>query len=213
MAKPSTPASAPRRSVRAPDLSIVNGLVGRLYNRMFGWHVEQGVPDVPKAVLVAAPHTSNWDLTHMLGGTWTMRARVHWFGKKSIFKPPFGAFMRSLGGISVDRSERGNTVEQLIEVLNRAERMLLTVPVAGTRSRQEYWRSGFYHIALGAKVPILFGYLDYATQVSGIGGPLYPTGDVRRDMDEIRAFYEARAPKGKFPANVSRIRLKIEDEA
>jgi 1-acyl-sn-glycerol-3-phosphate acyltransferase len=203
------PSSARRR---APDLSVIHGLIGRLYYKIFGWKVESHVPDVPKAVLIAAPHTSNWDLTHMLGGTWTMRVRVRWFGKKAIFRPPFGGLMRALGGISINRGGRHNVVDQLIDALDKADRMILTVPAAGTRSRQEYWKSGFYHIAVGANVPIVLGYLDYAQRRAGISGPIYPTGDVKADMDKIRKFYATRKPQGKFPEKVSRIRLEIEDQ-
>ena len=164
-----------------------------------GWRVEGHFPaDCPKCVVIAAPHTSNWDLPNTLMAGFALRANLYWMGKRSIFKPPFGAFMRWLGGIAVNREKSNNLVAASVEAIRAARGSLqLVVPPEGTRSKVRYWKTGFYYIAHGAGVPIVLSYMDYARKVSGIGPVFHPTGDIERDMATIKAFY---APfKGKNP--------------
>ena len=164
-----------------------------------GWRVEGHFPaDCPKCVVIAAPHTSNWDLPNTLMAGFALRANLYWMGKRSIFKPPFGAFMRWLGGIAVNREKSNNLVAASVEAIRAARGSLqLVVPPEGTRSKVRYWKTGFYYIAHGAGVPIVLSYMDYARKVSGIGPVFHPTGDIERDMERIKAFY---APfKGKNP--------------
>ena len=152
----------------------------------------------PKCVVIAAPHTSNWDLPNTLMAGFALRMNLYWMGKSSIFNPPFGGFMRWLGGIAVNREKSTNLVAASIEAIRAAQgRLQLVVPPEGTRSKVRYWKTGFYYIAVGAGVPIVLSYMDYARKVSGIGPVFYPTGDIDRDMATIKAFY---APfKGKNP--------------
>ena len=164
-----------------------------------GWRVEGHFPaDCPKCVVIAAPHTSNWDLPNTLMAGFALRAKLYWMGKRSIFRPPFGAFMRWLGGIAVNREKSNNLVAASVEAIRAARGSLqLVVPPEGTRSKVRYWKTGFYYIAHGAGVPIVLSYMDYARKVSGIGPVFHPTGDIERDMATIKAFY---APfKGKNP--------------
>ncbi len=183
--------------------------VGRLYLRLFGWRVAGTLPACPSAVVVAAPHTTNWDLPFMLAVAYTLGVKPAWLGKRELFRWPFGVFMRWLGGVAVDRSERHDLVRQAVDHLTDGARLFLVVPPSGTRRRAEYWKSGFYHIARGAGVPIVCAYLDYARKVGGIGLVLTPTGDVVADMDRIRAFY---APiRGRYPAQMTPVRLREED--
>ena len=149
-------------------------------------------------MLIAAPHTSNWDLPYTLMVGFALRLNLYWMGKESIFRPPFGAFMRWLGGISVDREKSTNLVAASVEALRAADgRVQLTVPPEGTRSKARYWKTGFYHIAQGAQVPIVMAYMDYSRKRAGLGPVFHPTGDIERDMEAIKAFY---APfKGKNP--------------
>ncbi|MFO1279721.1 MAG: lysophospholipid acyltransferase family protein [Burkholderiaceae bacterium] len=164
-----------------------------------GWRVEGHFPaDCPKCVVIAAPHTSNWDLPNTLMAGFALRANLYWMGKRSIFRPPFGAFMRWLGGIAVNREKSNNLVAASVEAIRAARGSLqLVVPPEGTRSKVRYWKTGFYYIAHGAGVPIVLSYMDYARKVSGIGPVFHPTGDIERDMATIKAFY---APfKGKNP--------------
>ncbi|NTV88585.1 MAG: glycerol acyltransferase [Burkholderiaceae bacterium] len=181
---------------------VVNTLLRGLslaFLKLTGWRVEGSLPpDCPKCVLIAAPHTSNWDLPYTLMVGFALRLNLYWMGKESIFKPPFGGVMRWLGGISVDREKSTNLVAASVEALRAADGTVqLTVPPEGTRSKTRYWKTGFYHIAQGAQVPIVMAYMDYARKVSGLGPVFHPTGDIERDMETIKAFY---APfKGKNP--------------
>jgi 1-acyl-sn-glycerol-3-phosphate acyltransferase len=163
---------------------------------------------VDGAVVIAAPHTSNWDLPFMLALAYALGVRPSWLGKRELFRWPFGWIMRLLGGIPVDRSARGDMVRQAVERFD-AGGLFLVIPPSGTRGRAECWKSGFYHIARGARVPIACGYLDYARRVGGIGLVFTPSGDVRADMDRLRAFY---APiRGRYPAHTTPVRLREED--
>ena len=182
-----------------PGVSTVLRGLSLAFLKLTGWRVEGHLPaDCPKCVVIAAPHTSNWDLPNMLLAGFALRANLYWMGKRSIFKPPFGAFMRWLGGIAVNREKSNNLVAASVEAIRAAPGALqLVVPPEGTRSKVRYWKTGFYYIAHGAGVPIVLSYMDYARKVSGIGPVFHPTGDIERDMATIKAFY---APfKGKNP--------------
>ncbi len=159
--------------------------------KLTGWKVEGSLPpEARKAVLIAAPHTSNWDLPYTLMVSFVLRLNVYWMGKQSIFKPPFSNTMQWLGGIPVNREQSTNLVAASAEALVKADGMVqLIVPPEGTRSKTTYWKTGFYYIALGAKVPIMMAYMDYSQKRSGLGPLFYPSGDIDKDMVEIKAFY------------------------
>ena len=182
--------------------------LARLFLRLTGWRPEGARPDVPRFVLIAAPHTSNWDLAYLLALATTFDIKVSWMGKHGLFRPPLGWLMRRVGGIPVVRHRRSNLVEQMTQALKDSEQMALVVPSEGTRGWAPYWKSGFYRIARSADVPIVMGYLDYARKRGGFGPALKTTGDVRLDMDEIRAFYAGKT--GKYPEQFGPIRLKEE---
>lgn len=186
-------------------------VVGRLWLRWFGWRVEGRLPHHTRAVVIAAPHTSNWDLPFMLAVSWVLGVRPAWLGKDGLFRPPFGALMRWLGGIPVDRRAPGGLVAQAAARLRAADRLLLVVPPSGTRSSAPHWKSGFYHIASAAGVPILCTFLDYRRRVGGIGPTVVPSGDVAADMAIIRAFYASI--EGLRPAQATPVRLAEEDGA
>ncbi|WP_342128612.1 lysophospholipid acyltransferase family protein [Hydrogenophaga sp. OTU3427] len=159
--------------------------------RLAGWRVEGALPThAGKAVLIAAPHTSNWDLPYTLMVAFALRLNVYWMGKQSIFRPPFRGLMRWLGGIPVNREQSTNLVAASVAALRAADGPLqLIVPPEGTRSRTRYWKTGFYHIAVGAQVPIVMAYMDYHDKRSGLGPVFEPSGDVAADMAAIKAFY------------------------
>lgn len=162
-----------------------------------GWTIEgQLPPEARKSVLIAAPHTSNWDLPYTLMVAFALDLQVQWMGKHAIFRWPFGPLMRWLGGIAVDRRQSTNLVAASAQSLREASGPVqLIVPPEGTRSKTRYWKTGFYYIALQAQVPIVMAYMDYACKRSGLGPIFRPTGDVEADMASIKAFY---APfKGK----------------
>jgi 1-acyl-sn-glycerol-3-phosphate acyltransferase len=161
-------------------------------------------------VLVVAPHTSNWDFLVMLLLAAALRLKVTWMGKHTLFRPPFGWIMRRLGGLPIDRGARHNIVEQAVGSFRVYDRLLLAILPEGTRKRTPYWRSGFYHIALGAHVPIALGFADYRRKVGGIGRVIVPSGDVDADMALIRDFYSGII--GKRPDQFGEIRLKSQEE-
>ena len=163
--------------------------LARLWLRATGWHIEGEMPKVPKFIIVAAPHSSNWDLPHVLAAGLEFGIRVHWMGKDSLFKWPYGGFMRWLGGIPVDRSKANNAVAQMVERFAQEDKLILVIPPEGTRGKVSRWKSGFYHIAVGAKIPLALGFLDYKRKAAGIAKVFHPTGDYEKDLAEIQAFY------------------------
>jgi 1-acyl-sn-glycerol-3-phosphate acyltransferase len=176
-----------------------------------GWTIEGAAPDAKKFVLIAAPHTSNWDFVYALSCTTAMGLPLRWMGKDALFRGPQGLFFRALGGIPVDRSKNNNMVQCMADELIRADVLALLVPAEGTRKAGKYWKSGFYHIARKAGVPVALGYLDYARKCAGIGPLIWPTDDVKADMDRVRAFYADVV--GKHPAAFTPPRLREEDAA
>lgn len=183
--------------------------IARTYLRIMGWEADGVRPEAPKFVLIAAPHTTNWDFPFTLAFAQVFGVKIRWMGKHTLFQFPFGWIMKKLGGIPVRRHERGNIVQAMAEDLKQFDELALTVPAEGTRSRVEYWKSGFYHIAVQAGVPIVPGYLDYKRKRGGFGPAIMPTGDMKADMDRIRAFYADKY--GKYPENFGPVRLKEED--
>ena len=164
-------------------------VLSRLILKLSGWRIQGQLPSHRRFVLIGAPHTSNWDFILMLLAVFVLRIDVHWMGKDKIFKPPFAGFMRWLGGISIDRSQANNTVEQMIDHYRQHDELIILMTPEGTRSKVERWKTGFYHIAKGAEVPIMLGYLDAATKTLGFGEMFIPTGDIDADMAAIQQFY------------------------
>ena len=168
--------------------------------KLAGWKVSGQLPaNGRKCVLIAAPHTSNWDLPYTLMVAFALRLNIYWMGKEQIFKPPFRGLMMWLGGLPVRRESANNLVAASIEALQAADGPVqLVVPPEGTRSKARYWKTGFYYIAVGAQVPIVMAFMDYERKISGLGPVFEPTGDIEADMVTIKAFY---APfKGKNPS-------------
>ncbi len=176
------------------DTPIINTLLRALsvtFLKLSGWKIEGSLPaGSNKSVLIAAPHTSNWDLPYTLMVAFVLRLNIYWMGKEQIFKPPFRGLMRWLGGIPVQRETSNNLVAASIEAIKAARGPLqLVVPPEGTRSNTRYWKTGFYYIAVGAQVPIVMAYMDYKRKLSGLGPVFRPTGDIEADMVAIKAFY------------------------
>jgi 1-acyl-sn-glycerol-3-phosphate acyltransferase len=179
--------------------------MGATWLRIFGWRVEGSRPPTSKAVVIAYPHTSNWDLPFTLAVAYALDVDIHWLGKTSIFKPPFGRFMRSLGGVPVERSRSTNLVDSIVATLAPIDDLLVIIPPEGTRSQAGRWKSGFYWVAVRAEIPIILGYLDYERKAGGLGEVLYPTGDIDADIEKIKVFYQG--VRGKFPEKQGEITL------
>ena len=182
------------------DTPVVNTLLrwGSItFLRLAGWKVVGSLPpSATKSVLIAAPHTSNWDLPYTLMVAFVLRLNVYWMGKSSLFKPPFRGVMMWLGGIPVDRAQSNNLVAASSAAISQATGPLqLIVPPEGTRSGTRFWKTGFYYIAAGAGVPIVMAYLDYDKKIGGLGPVFKTTGDIDADMAAIKAFYAGVAGK------------------
>lgn len=182
-----------------PILNSLLRLVSLAYMKFAGWHLEGDPPSVQRYVMIAAPHTSNWDLPMTLAIVFAYRLKVYFFAKHTLFSPPLGIFLRWLGGVSVDRSKSNNLVEQMIELFSTHDRLILIIPPEGTRKHVRYWKSGFYHIAFGAQVPIALGFIDFSRKVAGFGGLFEPSGNFEADLPLIRAFYSGISGKNPRP--------------
>lgn len=192
-----------------PVVSPFLRLVALFLMKVYGWKKDGTLPDIKKYVLVVAPHTSNWDLFFGIIIAFSYRLDVYYMAKHQLFRFPFGHIMKFLGGIRIDRSHAGNTVEQTIRKFNENERLVIAIPPEGTRSKGAGWKSGFYHIAHGAGVPILLAFIDYAKKAAGVSRLLYTTGDIQADMDIIRETYANVT--GKFNDQKNDIRIDAED--
>ncbi len=185
--------------------------IGRLWLKAFGFRLEGQRPSVEKYVLIAAPHTSNWDAFFMLAFSFVLDMNLRWMVKHSIVKGPFGWFLRKLGALPVDRRSPQNMVEDIADEFARSDELVLAVPPEGTRKRTEHWKTGFYYIALKAGVPIVPTVLDYGKKLGRVYAPFTPTGDIEADMKRLASLYEGAV--GKVPANhgPARVRPAAED--
>jgi 1-acyl-sn-glycerol-3-phosphate acyltransferase len=173
-------------------------LFARSLLRLFGWNIQNLIPEgTKKAVIIAAPHTSNWDFFIGRFSYWAVGVEIHFLIKKEAFKFPYGGLLRMSGGIPVDRSRNNKMVEQISEMMNEKDTFFIMITPEGTRKPNPHWKKGFYHIAMATGVPIAIGYLDYAKKEGGIGKMFYPTGDYEKDIKEIKDFY--RDKTGRHP--------------
>jgi 1-acyl-sn-glycerol-3-phosphate acyltransferase len=184
-----------------PVLKTALRYISLAFLKIMGWKVEGRMPDVSKCVMIAAPHTTNWDFPITMSIALVLDIKVYWMGKASLFSRPFGGIMRWFGGIAVDRSRANNVVSATVDVFNNHDRLVIIIPPEGTRGKVVYWKTGFYRIANGAGIPIVLGYLDYRRKAGGIGPMIMPTGDIEADMAEICAFYAGIS--GKYPEKSS----------
>jgi 1-acyl-sn-glycerol-3-phosphate acyltransferase len=180
------------------DIPVLNTLLQGLaivILKIFRWRIEGRPPEIPKYVMTAAPHTSNWDFPIGLAIMFAFKMNLKWLGKDALFRWPLGYLFKFLGGIPIDRSKSGDVVAQSIQAFNNKEKMILAIAPEGTRKKVHHWKTGFYYIARGADVPIVMGFLDYAKKVGGIGPTFLPTGDIEVDMKVIRGFYDGISGK------------------
>jgi 1-acyl-sn-glycerol-3-phosphate acyltransferase len=174
-------------------------LAGSAILKLSGWRIDGNFPDLPKAVVIAAPHTSNWDFIIGIAAKSKLQLKIHWLGKHTLFRKPFDRFFRWLGGTPVERSSSKGTVEQTIELFRSREQFLLGLSPEGTRKKVVRWKTGFYQIAKGAGVPIIPVAFDYSKKIVLIGEPLEPSESTEKDFDRLRAFYSD--VKGRVPQN------------
>ena len=165
------------------------------FYRMRGWKAHGAPPVDGRCVIIAAPHTSNWDFLYFIGLTEDIGIQPHFMAKDSLFRWPMGKFMRDMGGVPVVRSSRQNVVDTMVAEFARRDRFMLTIAPEGTRGKVGQWRTGFYHIAMKAGVPLVVGMMDYGTKTGGLGPAIWPTGDYDADMAKIFEFYQTVTPK------------------
>ncbi len=185
--------------------------LARMYFRLRGWHYGGGLPPSPKYVVIGAPHTSNWDFVLLLATTSHFRIAAKVIGKHTLVKGPFGNLMRRLGIIPIERDSAQGLVGQMVETFAGTDELALVLAPEGTRGAEPYWHSGFYHIALAADVPVVPAKVDAATKTAVIGPEINLSGDVKKDMDRFREFYQGAV--GINPGGESTVRLREEDEA
>ncbi len=163
--------------------------------KILGWKKLGTVDGTERCVVIAAPHTSNWDFFYTLLISFAFKKKMYWMGKDKLFRKPFGGIVRWMGGIPVDRNKASNLVEKTIQCFHENQELCIVIAPEGTRGRVSYWKTGFYRIAHGANVPILPAYLDYRLKQGGFGPLFYPTGDIEADMEKIREFYSDKTGK------------------
>jgi 1-acyl-sn-glycerol-3-phosphate acyltransferase len=166
--------------------------------KLNGWKVGETIPqEIRKAVVIAAPHTSNWDFVFALATFKMLGIKVNYLIKNDVYRFPFRRLLDNTGAIPVARNRSQNLVDTIVQKLDAAENLYLMIPAEGTRSKVSRWKSGFYHAAVGANVPVVLGYLDYENKIAGFGKIVHLTGDKQKDLTVIREFY--RPIKGKHP--------------
>ncbi|MBW1940290.1 MAG: lysophospholipid acyltransferase family protein [Deltaproteobacteria bacterium] len=180
-----------------PALTTLMQRLSLFLLNILGWRIQGRVPDLPKFVIIGAPHTSNWDFPIMILFAFALKVKIFWMGKDALFRKPFGTFFKRLGGIPIDRSKSNRVVAQMVQIFQENEKLILVIPPEGTRKKVRFWKTGFYYIAKGADIPIVMGYMDYCLKVGGFGPMIRPTGDIESDMSEIKAFYADIT--GKYP--------------
>ncbi|MEO5903774.1 MAG: lysophospholipid acyltransferase family protein [Gemmatimonadaceae bacterium] len=180
---PSLGPSVPRRG------NAISRAIGRVGLSAAGWRFEGDVPDERKFVIIVVPHTSNWDFILGVEALFSLGFRVSFLGKHTLFKWPIGIFMRWMGGIAVERTVRKDRVADTIAAFDSADKLILAVAPEGTRKRVAEWKTGFYHVAHGAHVPIVPVAFDYGRKVVRFYPPFWTTGDAGADMPRIKDLY------------------------
>ena len=176
--------------------------------KLNGWKIVGTVPpEIKKAVVIAAPHTSNWDFIYALALFRILKLNVRYLIKKELFRFPLNILLKNTGGIPVERSKKQSLTDQIIQKFNENDNLLVIVSAEGTRKRVEKWKSGFYYAALGANVPVLPGYLDFRKKEGGFGKPIFLTGNKEEDMKKIRTFYSGMTGKHPELFNIDAVRI------
>lgn len=176
--------------------NAVSRAIGRLILSSMGWRFEGRLPDLKKFVAIGAPHTSNWDFVIGMSALMALGIRVNWIGKDSIFKWPVKYIWQWLGGKPVDRFHPHGVVQQTVDLIKSHEHFVLGLSPEGTRKDMTQWRTGFYHMAHGAEVPLLFVYFDYKNKALGFGPLFFTTGELEKDLPQMLKYYKAFS--GKF---------------
>ena len=173
-----------------------------------GWKIAGIVPhEIQKAVVIAAPHTSNWDFIYALAVFKILGLNIKYLAKRELFKFPLSILLKKTGGIPVERAKSQSLTDAIIHKFNHSEKLLVLIPAEGTRKKVEKWKSGFYYVAKGANVPILPGFLDYKNKEAGFGIPIYLSDDKTMDMENLKTFYKTKSAKYPELFNIESIKI------
>lgn len=164
--------------------------IGKYIFALCGWRLKNKLPNIPKFVIIIGPHTSNWDFVFGIAAVLGLDAKISFMGKHTLFKCPFGRVMRWLGGIPIDRRSSYGMVNTMIDHFRRKDNFILAIAPEGTRRKVDQWKTGFYHIAAGAGVPILPAGFDYRQKMIHLGPLMYPSGNIDRDISKMRSVFE-----------------------
>lgn len=175
--------------------------ISLLILKILSWEKTGRLPKEAKYIIIFAPHTSNWDLFYGILMAFAFKLDVRFIAKKELFRRPFSSLMKWLGGLPIDRTLSSNIVDQMICTFNESKIFVLALAPEGTRHKTDGWKSGFYHIAVSAHVPIQLAFLDYAKKTGGAGPLIYPTGDLDCDMKSIEDFFAM--VRGRYPDKTS----------
>ena len=184
-----------------PIISPILRFLSNSIMRLAGWRVEGTLPNLPKYLIIGAPHTSNWDFLLFLGVIFNLKANVSYMGKAELFRNPFGWFFYWCGGIPVDRKKSTGLVEQTVEACNRSEKFILTIAPEGTRHYVSEWKMGFYHIAKSAGIPLVMAIVDGKRKSMTVGQIYHLTDDMDADLKAIKSFFEGKVginPRKKY---------------
>ena len=165
-----------------PILSFILRQISNLMMFLTGWRVDGKLPDLPKYVLIGAPHTSNWDFVLFLGVIFHLKVDARYMGKAELFRFPYGWFFYYCGGVPVDRKKSTGLVEQMVEAANQSSKFILTIAPEGTRHKVSEWKTGFHRIAKGAGIPIVMAKVDGQNKTVHVGEVFHPTDDMDADM-------------------------------
>jgi 1-acyl-sn-glycerol-3-phosphate acyltransferase len=185
--------SVPRRG------GPIRAFFGRTLLRLMRWRIHPEVPDLPKFVAIAAPHSSGWDFIVGIAFVFALRLDARYIGKAELFKGPLGPLMRWLGGMPVDRDNPKDVVDQTVALFDSHRQLIVAVAPEGTRKPVAKWKTGFYRIAVGANIPVVPGFFDNGRRVVGLGPAFHPTGNAEADLAALRAFYAAMRRRDGLP--------------
>lgn len=174
--------------------------------RLVGWRIEGKLPDLPKYILIAAPHTSNWDFILFLGAIFYLKANVKFMGKAELFRNPFGWFFYWCGGIPVDRKKSQGLVEQMVEACKKLDKFILTIAPEGTRYKVSDWKMGFYHIAKNAGIPLVMAVVDGKKKLIRVGQVYHLADNMEADLKAIKGYFE-----GMVGINPRKKYIRLED--
>lgn len=176
--------------------------IATFFFRLFGWQVEGALPNLPKMIVIGAPHTSNWDFPLAMTFIFYLGVRFNWMAKKEFFVAPFSHLWLWLGGVPIDRKAATGVVNQTVEAIQERAKIVLAIAPEGTRSKVARWRTGFYHIAHNANIPIVPVLVDYGRKTLTITEPFMPTGDVEADIPLLQARYQGVTGKNRDQFNL-----------